>query len=209
LAGFDVATAAEETWDALLSAGALKGGQHILANGDPATIKVDAEVLDKKPPQRAIIIGHVATFPCVKNAQVLLYVPDGMKNFTNELGEKLHKPVAQARRPENAMSRYEFEFISGRDRDLALSAEELELFEDIVSTLGSVAGMVEHLDPRRQNIHTLAFLLRGTVNPDYQKGITDHYLAKRAIPLDKNAFLPQLSPRELELYKAGQMSDSL
>lgn len=196
VAGFDELRAAEETWEALLSAEVFIEGEFTFASGINATLKADAERLYSKPRQLAVVLGHFATYPCVQDADVLLYVPDGMRQFMTILGNELEKPVVGARRKTGASSKYEFEFMTASDQELAHAAQTPLIGEDIVSTLGSIAGM-RSLLREDQAVHSLAILLRGTVNPIYQRGLKDHYLLTRIIPTDKNEFKRRLEDTTL------------
>ena len=95
---FNVQKAAEETWQALLSADVFIEGDFTFASGMQATLKADAEQLYHHPKQLAVVLGHFAAFPCVQDADVLLYVPDGWREFTTRLGHELAKPVAHTMR---------------------------------------------------------------------------------------------------------------
>lgn len=194
LAGFNAQKAAEETWEALLSAGVFIEGDFIFASGAHATLKADGERLYSKPRQLAVILGHFAAYPCVQEADVLLYVPEGMRQFAVLLGEELDKRVAKARKIEGA--RYKFEFESEQDDRLANEAEAPFIVEDIVTTLGSIAGMRSLLTTDKP-VHSLAMLLRGTVNPEYRAGLVDHYLLEREIPTDKVEFRRRLKEDRL------------
>jgi len=186
-AGFDEQRAAEEVWEAMLSAGVFVAGEFVFASGVEATLKADAENLYKHPRQLEVVLGQYATFPCIKEADVLLYVPDGSRQFMNMLGEGLGVPVAQAIRTPGSKSRYDFMFETKADEALALAAERPRIGEDVVTTLGSVAGMRSLLKPD-QDVHSLAMLLRGDINTAYQVGLVDHYLVRRRIPLDAGEF---------------------
>jgi len=186
-AGFDTIKAAEETWESLISADVFIEGDFTFASGIHATLKADAEKLYDHPKQLAVILGHFATYPCVQDAEVLLYVPDGMRQFVTLLGKELDKPVVGAKRRPGAISKYDFVYESDADEEIALKSKAPVIGEDIVTTLGSVAGIRKLLRPE-QPVHSLAMLLRGTVNPVYQEGLVDHYLLKRKIPTDKNEF---------------------
>jgi hypothetical protein len=186
-AGFNQQMVAADIWEALLSADTFIEGDFSFASGVHATLKVDAEQLYSHPKQLDVILGHFATFPCVQTADVLLYVPDGMRKFMTILGRELNKDVAHSLRNPGSSSRYDFIFKSITDKDLAISAKHPLIGEDIVSTLGSVAGMRKLLKPE-QEVHSLAMLLRGTVNPKYRAGLVDHYLLERNIPTDKDEF---------------------
>jgi hypothetical protein len=184
---FDEHKAAVETWEAMLSAGVFTEGNFIFASGLHATLKADAEKLYEHPRELAVIMGHFAVFPAIQNADVLLYVPDGMKQFMTNLGKELQKPVVDAIRRPGATSKYDFVFKTSEDQELALSAKTPLIGEDIVTTLGSVAALRRLLAPE-QPVHSLAMLLRGTVKPEYRTGLVDHYLLIREIPTDKGEF---------------------
>jgi len=189
--GFDAPKAAEETWEAMLSAGVFVEGDFTFASGIHATLKADTERLYSHPKQLQVILGLFATFPCVKSADVLLYVPDGMREFIKILGHELERPVAHTERKPDAVSKYDFMFTSPADEELAIHAKQLLIGEDVVTTLGSVAAVRALLSPL-QKVHSLAMLLRGTVDPKYQLGLTDHYLLQREIPTDKVEFQRRL-----------------
>ena len=190
-AGFDAQRAAAGTWEALLRAGVFVEGNYTFASGQQATLKADAERLYARPKELAVILGRFATFPCIQDADVLLYVPDGMKQFMSTLGQELGKPVIAAARKPGAASKYDFVFQSAGDEYLAHAAEAPVIGEDVVTTLGSVAAMRRLLRPE-QSVHSLAILLRGAVNPAYQAGLTDHYLLTREIPTDSDEFKRRL-----------------
>ena len=136
-------------------------------------------------------MGHFAVFPHVENADVLLYVPEGMKKFMSILGNELQKPVVNAIRRPGATTKYEFEYKTPKDRELALSANAPLIGEDVVTTLGSVAALRRLLSPE-QTVHSLAILLRGTVKSEYREMLDDHYLLIRDIPTDKDEFNERL-----------------
>ncbi|MBP7767289.1 hypothetical protein KA068_02105, partial [Candidatus Saccharibacteria bacterium] len=179
--------AADETWKALLGAEVFTEGDFVFASGKKATLKVEMDKLYSKPKQLAVILGHFAIHPVVQEADVLLYVPDGMRKFTETLGNELNKTVAHSMKTPDSASRYDFGFASKEDGELALSARNPVICEDVVTTLGSVAGM-RRLLPPEQTVASLAILLRGTVNPEYKAGLDDHYLLTREIPTCKNEF---------------------
>lgn len=189
--GFNITNAAEDTWEALLSADAFVPGLYRFKSINNATLKVDAEKLLNHPRQLQIVIGYFTTFPCVMSAEVLIPVPDGMNEFTRLVGKELEKPVVRTFQPDKDID-YVFDFLSDADRDLALTADRLSVLEDVVTSLGSVAGIRRLLKPE-QDVHSLAMLLRGKVNPQYQAGLTDHYLLEREIPTDKDEFYRKLA----------------
>ena len=89
---FDEEKAATETWEAMLRAGVFIEGNFTFASGLHATLKADTEKLYEHPKELAVVMGHFAIFPHVQNADVLLYVPDGMRQFVTQLGKELQKP---------------------------------------------------------------------------------------------------------------------
>ncbi len=189
---FDPITAAAETWEALVSADVFVTGDFVFASGEHATLKVDAERLYSAPKQLAVILGHFAAHPVIQRADALLYVPDGMRQFTYLLGEATDIPVIDVRRKSNATSKYDFEFPDQSTAEAAHSAKAPVICEDVVSTLGSVAAVRELLSPE-QTVQSLAILLRGTVNPNYRVGLQDHYLITKPIPTDKDEFDAMIS----------------
>jgi len=188
---FDEQRAAFETWEAMLSAGVFTEGNFMFASGIQATLKADAEKLYEHPRELAVIMGHFAVYPQVQNADVLLYVPDGMRKFITQLGKELNKPVVDAIRRPGATTKYDFVFKTPKDQELALSAKTPLIGEDVVTTLGSVAALRKLL-ASNQPVHSLAMLLRGTVKPQYRMGLEDHYLLIREIPTDKDEFKRRL-----------------
>lgn len=185
--GFDSDKVADETWQALVEVDAFVEGLFILASGVEATLKVDAERLYNHPRQLKVVMRHFATFPCVTDADVLLYVPDGMRDFVTALAVSLDKPIAHTKRRPGATTKYDFEFASPDDEELACAARKSWIGEDVVSTLGSIAALRALLPPD-QDVHSLAILRRGVTRPSYRKGLTDHYLLERTIPLDADQF---------------------
>jgi hypothetical protein len=188
---FDEEKAATETWEAMLRAGVFIEGNFTFASGLHATLKADTEKLYEHPKELAVVMGHFAIFPHVQNADVLLYVPDGMRQFVTQLGKELQKPVVNAIRRSGAVSKYDFIFETPEDQKLARSAETPLIGEDIVTTLGSVAAL-RRLLPPEQSVHSLAMLLRGSVKPEYRTALEDHYLLTREIPTDKDEFKRRL-----------------
>lgn len=189
---FDARQAERDTWEVFVGAEAFVEGNFILASGPEATLKVDAEKVFEHPRLMLNVMGHFALHPSMQEADVLLYVPDGMRKFMSILGLVIDKPVAHTQRKLGATSRYEFEFCSKEDEELARSARRPLIGEDVVTSLGSVAGVRRLLHPE-QDVHSLALLLRGHVNPEYQKGLTDHYLLVRDIPTDKDEFRSRMA----------------
>lgn len=177
----------EIVWQAFTGAEAFREGEFGFASGTQSTLKVDASYLYRHPKHLNAMLNLFKAHPVIARADVLMYVPDGMKTFTKILAQDLGKKIAHTRKIPDATERYQFEFCDSKDQALARRAEHLTICEDVVSTLGSVAA-VRALLPEDQQVSSLAMLLRGEVNPDYQKGLDDHYLLEREVSTDKAAF---------------------
>ena len=115
-----------------------------------------------------------------------------MQDFTVELGLRTNIPVVHTKKNIENSTKYNFDFTTESDRDLAMSANKLLICEDVVTTFGSIDGIGKLLRPD-QIIHSLAMLLRGKINAEYQKEIIDHYLFVREIPTDKDEFHRRLN----------------
>lgn len=188
---------AESVWEALLSAGAFIEGEFVFASGHRSTLKTDAERLMNHPRQLGTILGHYVEHPCFSRADVILYVADGMRDFSYLIEEAMTVPVAHTKRKPGATSKYEYVYTSPQDRELAQSANRPRIAEDIVSTLGSVAGTRRLLRPH-QDVHSLSMLARNPsgINPDYRMGLVDHYLLERHIPTTKTEFDQRLGANQ-------------
>lgn len=196
ITNYDPKAVAQTAWEVLIEGDTFLEGKFNFAHqGTPATLKIDAERLSLDHRAYAVMVGLVATHPCIQQADVLTYVPDGHTQFTIDVGRILNKRVANVRRIEGG-GRRDFAFVSDYDEALALSARHLVINEDISSTLGSVAA-VRGLLPPRQNVHSLSLLLRGAVFPDFAKGLTPHFLVERLVPVDADDFrrkFPDIEP---------------
>ena len=180
------------SWESMLSSKMFIEGNFNFTSGITATLKADSNELFKHPKETKIILGKFATFPCLLEADVLMYVPEGMKDFTVILGREINKPVVHTKKNLSSGIKYDFEFLSEADHELAESAEKLFICEDVVTTLGSIAGVRQLLRPE-QDVHSLAMLLRGEVDTIYQDGLTEHYLFIREIPTEKDEFHRRLN----------------
>ncbi|MBI4101089.1 hypothetical protein HY441_01280 [Candidatus Microgenomates bacterium] len=169
---------------AVLDAGCLLEGEFIFASGIRAKYRLDMERLLNNPGKLAIVRTCLVNHPALAPADVLLAVPEGaQKLFGNFLSKALQIPLARLERPPLARSRYEFRFVSGEDAMLARQADHPRIVEDVVTTLGSVAGVVNLLDPDQQNIEAVIVWRRGEVNSAYSNGFRQHYLVEQHIPL--------------------------
>lgn len=182
------AEAADRVWGAFVDAGCVLEGQFKFASmkdsDPPATVKIDGEKLYKEGNERplGVVLGAVAGHPCIQEADLITYVPEGPRRFAHLLGGVLGKKVIDIERVPRAKTRYAFRFVSEKAQERAQAALKPRICEDIVSTLGSVAA-VRNLFLPEQEVHAIAQLLRGEPNPDYQNGLADHYLARRSLPL--------------------------
>lgn len=182
------AAAADMVWGAYVDADCIVEGRFKFASfehpEDIATVKIDAEALYREGNERqlGIVLGAVAGHPCIQAADILTYVPKGQKKFTHLLGGLTDKDVVDVERSPRSKSRYDFRFATEEGKEQAQSAQRPVICEDIVSTLGSVAG-VRGLFLPDQDVHSVAQLLRGEVNPDYQEGLADHYLSRQDMAL--------------------------
>ncbi len=189
---FNPERAAQDTWDSLCRVQAFKEGNFNFASVPNATLKVEADELYKHPREFLVVMSHFALHPRVRDADVITYVPDGMRPFMRVLSLVMNKPLAHVVRKLETKSRYDFMFASEEDEKLAFSAKRLLIGEDVVTSLGSVAG-VRQLLPAEQEVHSLALLLRGSVRDEYKKMLTsDNYLLEREIPTDKDEFRSRL-----------------
>lgn len=178
-------------WEAQVRAGCFVEGRWNFASLNAEsrdTVKFDGEVLYRDGNERHLgtVLSAVAGHPCIKEADVLLYVPDGMRKFVNLLGGWMGVLVSQVERTPKSASRYDFRFPCEADKITAHTAVNPRIVEDVVSTLGSVAGVRRLLLPG-QNVHAVSYLLRGSVNPDYESGLSYHTLVRRDIPLGMTA----------------------
>lgn len=124
-------------------------------------------------------------------ADVLLGVPTGGQRLGIVLSEKswIDLPVARLERIPGG-AKQDFRFVSKNDRELALDSNHVLIVEDVVSTLSSVAGVIRHLDPGRQEIHAISVWRRGYTKEKYARGLTPHYLVEELI----NSYLPDECP---------------
>ena len=165
------------------------------ATGQKATLKVDAERLATHPEVLDKFLDLYAAHPCVQEAEVLSFVPNGMADFGVELGHRMGKRVIHLFRPEGA-PRTDIRYVSAQDEALARDVSSVCLVEDISRTGFSahvVASMLRKANPG-MDIHTLSMLQRGPVESAYQAGngsITYHTFVRRDIPLTLEEFQQQ------------------
>ncbi len=157
----------------------LREGHFVFAAGDHAVRKLDADYLWEHPEPLAVVLAGLARADGLPPADVLLGVPRGGQYLADRLGgpEWLGLPVVQLERVPGG-AKQDFRFASEADRELALDAKSPRIYEDIVTTLSSVAGVVRLLEPERQDIHALAIWRRGELRPEYASGVTPHFLVE-------------------------------
>lgn len=177
--------AEEHVKRAVRDAGCFVRGHFRFASETDATHKIDMSILKDHPEQLGMVRRFLATHETFYAADVILAVPDGAQDlFAQYLSNELHIPWAQLEKVPHG-TRYEFCFKTDEDRTMALQAQHPRIIEDVVTTLGSVAGVVGLLEPDRQEVQSLAVWRRGVVNPAYRVGLSaDHYLVEEEVPLD-------------------------
>ncbi len=178
--GYDSRLAGIVTWDALLTADVVKGSEFKFAAGSDIFVTLNADVakLYSHQEQLDTILGLYATHPCIQSADALFYVPNGPRDFTSMLARKIGQPVVHSKRRDGSTSQHDFEFSTALDKEMAASSNKPVIVEDFVFTLGSVAAM-RKLFAEDQDVHSVAMLLSGQVDPRYQIRLVDHYLLEK------------------------------
>jgi hypothetical protein len=161
----------------------------------PPTLKADAERLNGYPEIVDRLLGLYALHPCVIDAEVLSFVPNGMADFGNQLGRRIGKPVINLFRPEGA-PRSDIRFVVPHHKALAREAHTICAVEDI-STTGfsahATARVLRGINPEL-DIHSLSMLQRDAVDPVYTEGtdgVAYHTFVRQDIPLTVEAFRQQ------------------
>lgn len=183
-------------WDSLNEGGAFvtreSGKPFTFATGQQATLKLDAERLGAHPKIIDRLLGLYALHPCVLEADVLSFVPNGMADFAEELSRRVGKPLIRLTRQEGA-SRTDIRFMGQKDEALVRSADMVCAVEDISRTglsAHAAAGVLRRVSPQLE-VHTLSMLQRDTVDPTYEIGadrVVYHTFAHRQIPLELAEF---------------------
>jgi hypothetical protein len=163
------------------------------------TLKVEADYLWTRPDIRGDLVDIVVTHPCVQEADLLSYAPNGPRQFTHDLGrhDSVGKSVINLWRPRDAPRwdiRYGDENDDGEsDRELTRAVGSICLIEDVSST-GSTAHrsaeVLRQLNPGLV-IHSLSLLQRGDVKSRYQEGpsaVMYHTILQRRIPRKVETF---------------------
>lgn len=167
---------------AVIGAEAFENGHFIFADGEHATTKIEMDHLWEHERELETILTLLARADGLPKADVIIGVPTGGQRLAIALSEPKFTalPVARLERVPGG-AKQDFRFLTPADRDLALQARSVRIYEDVVSTLSSIAGVVRLLDPARQDIHSLAIWRRGRVRDHYRRGVTDHYLVEEAV----------------------------
>ncbi len=176
---------------AVIDAGGLVSGHFVFADGAHALVKIEMDFLWEHPEQLAAVLDGLAQAEGLPEADVILGVPSGGQRLADVLGEPVWTglPVVKLQRVPGG-TKQDFEFVSEADRELALGAKAPRIYEDVVTTLSSIAGVVKLLEPERQDVRSLAIWRRGEVKPKYQHGVQDHYLVEEAM----TSFAPEDCP---------------
>lgn len=170
----------QEVEKAILEAGCYYTGTFTFADRAPATNKLDLEILESFPKQLKTVRRALAQHPILKEADVLLVVPRGAQRLFGEyLSKQLRVPLARLVKLGN---RYEFAYATPQDQALAIAAEHPRIVEDVVTTLGSVAGVARLLDWQKQDVQSLAVWRRGEVDEQHRQYVKDHYIVEKIIP---------------------------
>jgi len=196
-----------DVWEALLSSAFMEAEENDpfgFNSGPLATVKVDGEQVLDHPRAREVIVGHLEAFPCVRDAEAITYVPDGMKKMAQIVASDLGKTIIHVERVPGG-ERNDFRFTTPDDEAKAEEVKLITILEDVVTTLGSVAALVKLLNMHGEHsLHMLAYLLRGEEDPAHTADLVRHYLYKRFVPLDKDDFRESLSFGERSLYVPKQ-----
>lgn len=171
-----------EVKKAINDAGVIVTGHFVFADGDHATTKLEMDNLWNHPEQLKIVLDNLAWANGLPPADVIVGVPTGGQRLALEIAAsaRMNIPVALLERIPGG-AKQDFRFVSKKDEALAIAAKSVRIYEDVVTTLSSVAGVVKLFDPSRQTIHSLAIWRRGNVKEKYRHGVTDHYLIEEEI----------------------------
>lgn len=178
----DRAEVSQRAKQAVIDCHALIDGHFIFADGDHATTKVEMDQIWNHPKSLATILKLLAQAQGLPPADVILGVPRGGQALAEAIAKGYSDvPMAKLERVSGG-SKQDFCFVTAEDRERALKAQAVRIYEDVVTTLSSVAGVVRLLDPDHQSIHSLAIWRRGEVKAKYRQGVTDHYLVEELLP---------------------------
>ncbi|MDQ5943843.1 MAG: orotate phosphoribosyltransferase [Patescibacteria group bacterium] len=168
---------------AVLDANVLTKGHFVFADGSHADIKLEMDNLWSSPKNLDIVLDLLANAEGLPPADVVLGVPTGGQLLAQELvrSGRVKAPIAMLERIPGG-KKQDFRFVSKEDEQLVMQANSIVIYEDVVTTLSSIAGVVKLLKPLKQDIHSLAIWRRGEVKSKYHQGIKDHYLVEEILP---------------------------
>ncbi len=176
-------TIAARTRSAVLASDCLIPGHFVFAAGHHAVQKLELDNLWDHPHELDTILALLAEAPGLPPADAILGVPTGGQRLAEALVTRhyLDLPFIRLERVPSG-AKQDFRFSSAVDEQIAKHALNPRIYEDVVTTLSSIAGVAKLLEPDRQAINALAIWRRGQVQPRYQVGITHHYLVEKLIP---------------------------
>lgn len=162
----------------------LTQGHFIFADGAHATLKLEMDNLWKHPEELKTVLHHLAERGEGLSADVVLGVPSGGQQLADGALERgfVARPIAHLERVPGG-AKQDFRFCSEHDEQLVRKAQLIVIYEDVVSTMSSIAGVVRLLNPAAQEIHAVAIWRRGTLLPPYSAGIVPHFLVEEEIPM--------------------------
>lgn len=179
-----------ELREAIVDAGVWQEGHFVFANGGHSTVKLKMDRLKNSPEafQKALLMLAQMDGEDDEDAEskpdVVLGVPRGGQELAEGLVERglLRVPWARLERVPGG-ERRDFRFRSVPDRERALDAQRVYIYEDVVTTFSSIAGVVRLLEPDRQDIQARAIWRRGTVHDKYRGAVRDRYLIEEELPV--------------------------
>jgi len=176
---------------AVVRAGCLISGHFVFAAREHSLQKLELDNLWNHPRELAVILNQLARADGLPPADAILGVPTGGQRLAEALARPSYTrlPLIRLERIPGG-TKQDFRFMSQADQTLAHEAASLRIYEDVVTTLSSIAGVVRLLNPNRQTIHSLAVWRRGTPRPQYRTGFTDHYLIEKLL----SSFEPTACP---------------
>lgn len=176
---------------AVLDAGVLVTGHFVFADGDHARQKLEMDNLWGHPESLSTVLELLGKAKGLPPADVIIGVPTGGQDLAAELVKRqlVSAPIARLERIPGG-GKKDFRFASPADEQLVRQAASVRIYEDVVTTLSSVAAVVKLLNPDRQSIQALAIWRRGRIKPEYSHGVTPHFLVEEPVL----SFAPERCP---------------
>lgn len=181
----------EEIRDAIVRAGVLTDGHFVFVDGDHALLKVEMDKLWEHDAELSLVLEALAHKQGLTKPDAILGVPRGGQKIAEALVARglTTVPLIHIERVPGGAKR-DFQFCSEADRVLAENAKNILIYEDVVSTLSSIAGVVKILNPEKQHLESLAIWRRGEPKEKYRVGVTDFYLVEESV----ETFTPDSCP---------------